>query len=157
MRSGGRLWDYSDANPHSRTVTDALPVIAVPTTAGTGSEVTSLAVFHHRGGGACGELPLKATAYGPALAPRIALVDPELAVGSPAGATAASAADALGHALEAFICRRANPISSLLAGARRGWCFRSCPVPWRLPTIPNREKGLPWRQRLPALRSTRRE
>ncbi len=114
-RMGGRVWDYTDANRQARPVTDALPLVAVPTTAGTGSEVTSAAVFQHRGVGSRPELPLKATAIGPALVPRVALVDPELAVGTPPALTAACGADALGHAIEAFISRQANPMASTLA------------------------------------------
>ncbi len=91
-------------------VADALPIVAVPTTAGTGSEVTRVAVFS-----AQGELPRKIPIQGPALSPRIALVDPDLAAGTPPGLTAASGADALGHAIEAFLSRQANPLTSLLA------------------------------------------
>jgi alcohol dehydrogenase len=62
------------------------------------------------------EVALKASISGPAVAPKAAVVDPALAVGSPPPLTAACGADALGHAIESCMSRRANPISSALAG-----------------------------------------
>jgi alcohol dehydrogenase class IV len=109
-RLGGSLWDYAHINPQSRPITAALPLVAVPTTAGTGSEVTAVAVFTHH------HPPLKVSILGPALYPKVALIDPDLALGSPAQITAACGADALGHAIEACLSRRANPFSSALAG-----------------------------------------
>ncbi len=115
-QSGGDLWDYTGANPDSRPVTAALPVIAVPTTAGTGTEVSPIAVFTHPDVGTLSKHPIKASISSPLICPRVALVDPELAVGSPRGLTAACGADALGHAIEACMSRRANPVSWALAG-----------------------------------------
>ena len=57
---------------------------------------------------------------GPAVYPKVALVDPDLTVGSPAPLTAACGADALGHAIEACMSRTTNPISSTLAGRAVG-------------------------------------
>ena len=114
-RTEGRLWDYTDANPQSRPLAEALPLVAVPTTAGTGSEVSSVAVLTYHGVGPRPEWPLKAAVYGPAIVPRVALVDPDLAAGSPPLLTAACGADALGHAIESITSRRANPIASTLA------------------------------------------
>lgn len=119
-RLGGSLWDYTDANPQSRGVDDALPLVAVPTTAGTGSEVTAVAVFTHHGVGSEPDCPIKATIAGPAIAPAVAIVDPGLTVGTPPAVTAACGADALGHAVEASMSRRANPVASLLAGRAVG-------------------------------------
>ena len=116
VRMGGTLWDYTGANPDARPITEALPLVAVPTTAGTGTEVSAVAVFTHHGVASAPGMPLKASVSGPAVRPKVALVDPDLAVGSPPGLTAACAADALGHAIEACMSRRANPISSTLAG-----------------------------------------
>lgn len=119
-RMGGSLWDYTGANKSSRPITDAVPLVAVPTTAGTGSEVTAVAVFTHHGVSSVAEMPLKASVSGPAVRPVVALVDPDLTVGSPPALTAACGADALGHAIEACISRRANPVSSTLAGRAVG-------------------------------------
>ena len=115
-RMGGNLWDYAGANPDSQPITDALPLVAVPTTAGTGTEVTSVAVFTHHGVGSTPDVPLKASVAGPSIRPEVALVDPDLTVGSPPRLTAACGADALGHAIEACMSRRANPFSTALAG-----------------------------------------
>ncbi len=115
VKMGGRLWDYTGANQQSRPITESLPLVAVPTTAGTGTEATAVAVFTHHGVGAMPEYPLKASVSGPAVRPKVALVDPELMVGSPRRLTAACGADALGHAIEACMSRRANPVSSALA------------------------------------------
>jgi alcohol dehydrogenase class IV len=160
-RLGGNLWDYAQVNPQSRPITAALPVVAVPTTAGTGSEVSAVAVFTHHvtpgghagctvtpgghagctvtpgghagctvspgghagctvsPGGHAGlewETPRKLSILGPALYPKVALIDPDLALGSPPQITAACGADALAHAIEACLSRRANPFSSALAG-----------------------------------------
>ena len=119
-RMGGNLWDYTSANPESRPITEALPLVAVPTTAGTGTEVTAVAVFTHHGVSSIADMPLKASVSGPAIRPAVALVDPDLTVGSPPALTAACGADALGHAIEACLSRRANPVSSLLAGRAVG-------------------------------------
>lgn len=86
-----------------------LPVIAVPATAGTGSEVTSVAVLsdHSRG--------VKAPLAAPALYPAAALVDPELTFTAPAPLVAASGLDALSHAVEAYWGRGHNPVCDALA------------------------------------------
>lgn len=115
VRSGGSLWDYTRANPRARPAADALPILAVPTTSGTGSEVTQVAVFTHYGRSSLPESALKAPIVGPALVPKVALVDPGLSAGAPPGLTAACGVDALGHAVEAWTSRRANPISAALA------------------------------------------
>jgi alcohol dehydrogenase class IV len=80
---------------------EPLPVIAVPTTAGTGSEVTSTSVFANTRGD-------KVWAWGPQLKPRLALLDPELSRTVPPAVTAATGLDALVHAIEACTNRRRN-------------------------------------------------
>jgi alcohol dehydrogenase len=87
----------------------ALPVIAVPTTAGTGSEVTSFAVIWDQARGR------KLSLDRPDLFPEVALVDPDLTLGAPAPLAVATGLDALSHALESLWNRNANPISSSLA------------------------------------------
>ena len=71
-----------------------LPIIAVPTTAGTGSEVTRVSVFSNAE-------KVKVWAWGEELKPHVAILDPELTVGVPAPITAATGLDALVHAIEA--------------------------------------------------------
>ncbi|MGH6932999.1 MAG: iron-containing alcohol dehydrogenase [Dongiaceae bacterium] len=84
--------------------TDGLPVICVPTTAGTGSETTRVSVFSN----AKGE---KVWAWGDPLRASLALLDPQLTVGLPPHLTAATGVDALVHAIEACTIRRANPLN----------------------------------------------
>ena len=88
-----------------------LPLIALPTTAGTGSEVTSWASVWD------GKAGKKYSLAHPRLIPEQALVDPELMVAMPRGLTINTGLDALSHALEAIWNRNANPISSDLAVA----------------------------------------
>jgi alcohol dehydrogenase class IV len=78
-----------------------LPVIAVPTTAGTGSEATSISVFADAEG-------MKVWAWGPALKPSVAILDPELSLTLPPGVTAGTGLDALVHAIEAATNKHRN-------------------------------------------------
>lgn len=92
-----------------------LPFLAVPTTAGTGAEVTRNAVLaspSHR---------LKASLRHASMLPALALVDPELAIACPPSVTAASGMDALTQCLEAFVSCRAQPLTDALCreGIRR--------------------------------------
>ncbi|MFN8222101.1 MAG: hydroxyacid-oxoacid transhydrogenase [Gaiellales bacterium] len=95
---GGKVRDYVNA-PLGRALAPPgplLPLLAVPTTAGTGSEVTAVAVL---------DLPDERVKTGiahPLLRPLVALCDPELTAGVPAAVTAATGIDALLHAAEAF-------------------------------------------------------
>lgn len=103
---GGSLHDYQGYN-----LIDAplVPMIAVPTTAGTGSEVTPFAVIRDD------EQQIKMTFASPFLAPDLAVLDPEMTRGLPPGLTAATGMDALTHAIEAFVSTQANLISDSLA------------------------------------------
>lgn len=123
--ASGDLWDYTTAVGEPRPIVEALPVVAVPTTAGTGSEVSPVAVFTFHGIGEHPETPLKGSISSPILVPRVALVDPDLTLGSPPELTARCGADALGHAIEARISRRADPISSMLACRAVGLIYRN--------------------------------
>ncbi len=101
-----RLEDYVgvDQVPHK-----GLPLIAVPTTAGTGSEVTAIAIFANE------KLNVKQGVVSPHLIPNIALVDPELTYSCPTGVTAASGMDALIHNIEAYISVNATMHTDPLA------------------------------------------
>ena len=92
-----------------------MPCVAVPTTAGTGAEVTANAVLASPAHG------VKASLRSPLMIPRVALVDPELTVSCPPPVTAASGLDALTQCLEPFVSVRANPLTDGLAreGLRR--------------------------------------
>jgi alcohol dehydrogenase class IV len=84
-----------------------LPCVAVPTTAGTGSEVTRNSVLS--GGG------VKASLRSPLMLPKVAVVDPDLLVGLPNATIAASGMDALSQLIEPLLSQRANPFSDALA------------------------------------------
>lgn len=86
-----------------------LPTILVPTTAGTGSEVTPISILSDH------SEKLKKGIVSPYLLPAAAIVDAELTVGVPQAVTAASGMDALLHAVEAFTSRNASPMSDLFA------------------------------------------
>ncbi len=85
-----------------------LPFIAVPTTAGTGSEVTRNAVLGSP------EHGIKASLRSPLMLPRVALVDPELIYGLPPAVTAFTGLDALTQLIEPYVSARANPIVDAL-------------------------------------------
>ena len=120
VRMGGCPWDYTLANRHRRPADEALPLVAVPTTAGTGAEVTSLAVLTHDGVGTSPGVPLKAVLAGAALLPKAAVVDPDLSQRCPARLTAGCGADTLAHGIEACMSRRSNPIGSALGAEAVG-------------------------------------
>lgn len=114
--NGGDPLDYLEVVGRGRPITaPAVPCVAVPTTAGTGAEVTANAVL------ASPEHQVKASLRSPLLLPRVALVDPLLAVGAPRPVTAASGMDALTQCLEPYVSVRAQPVTDALAreGLRR--------------------------------------
>ncbi|HYL80640.1 MAG TPA: iron-containing alcohol dehydrogenase, partial [Candidatus Acidoferrum sp.] len=102
-----------DPTPYQRfgtkTVPGCVPVIAIPTTAGTGSEVTSVCVFTSQRTGH--KLPIRH----PSLLPKIALVDPRLMLSMPPKVTMATGIDALSHATECFTQVREHPFSDTLS------------------------------------------
>ena len=86
-----------------------LPLILIPTTAGTGSEVTHIAILSDE------QEHLKKGIVSAKLFPAIAIVDPELTLGVPKSVTAASGMDAMLHAVEAFTSKNANGVTDTLA------------------------------------------
>ena len=99
----------------------ALPLVAVPTTAGTGSEVTGVAVLTDE------EKGVKAPLGHRNLYPALALIDAELTVSLPPAVTAATGLDALSHALEAFWSKNHQPVCDALALAAARLCFEWLP------------------------------
>ena len=89
-------------------VEPSLPCIAVPTTAGTGAEVTRNAVI------AVPEQRVKVSLRSPYLLPRLALVDPELTLSLPPALTASTGMDALTQVLEPFVCNAPSPLTDAL-------------------------------------------
>jgi len=106
MTNGGRLADYDGTN---KVVKDLPPVVAIPTTAGTGSEVTANAALTRSGD------HYKMSLRSPRLLPKLAIVDPLLLRTLPRSVAAASGLDALTHAIEGFLSVRASPLSDFFA------------------------------------------
>lgn len=108
LSHGGQPQDYYG---ELKVPGPVLPLIALPTTAGTGSEVTPVAVLSDAG------RSLKVGISSPHLIPTVAICDPDLTLTCPAGLTAIAGADALTHAIEAFTARR-RPVTDLLTQER---------------------------------------
>jgi len=106
LAHGGNGQDYLGVN---RVPEPGIPIFALPTTAGTGSEVTMIAVFGDP------EKEVKSAIVSPCLLARLALVDPSLTYGCPAKVTAASGMDALVHVIECYTGVKANDFSDALA------------------------------------------
>jgi len=104
--NGGRMRDYKVPNP---IPVDGLPLVAIPTTAGTGSEVTRFTVITDT------ETDEKMLIAGLGVVPRAAIVDYELTLTCPFRLTADTGIDTLTHAIEAYVSRRANPYSDSMA------------------------------------------
>lgn len=103
---GGSITDYEGAH---KIPDDIIPLIAIPTTAGTGSEVTAFSVItdHSR--------QYKLTVFSYKILPTYAILDADLITTVPAGVAAACGMDALIHALEAYISTAASPFSDAMA------------------------------------------
>ncbi len=106
LTNGGQMRDYWHTHAATKPL---LPLIAIPTTAGTGSECQSYALIadeatHQKM--ACGDSKAMA---------RIALLDPTLTVTQPRRVTACTGLDAIGHAVETFVTIKRNPVSHLFA------------------------------------------
>lgn len=103
--STGKLTDYRGQVPEK----EIPPVAAIPTTAGTGSEVTKFTIITDE------EKNVKMLLKGDCLIPRIAIVDPAFTADMPKSITAATGLDALTHAVEAYTSARATPLTDALA------------------------------------------
>lgn len=103
---GGSIKDYEGAGKVPGKI---IPLIAIPTTAGTGSEVTAFTVItdHTRN--------YKLTVFSYELIPRYALLDTELIMSLPESVAAATGIDALVHAIEAYLSKAASPFSDSMA------------------------------------------
>jgi alcohol dehydrogenase class IV len=113
ITNGGTALDYMEVVGYGKKIDrPALPWIAVPTTAGTGAEVTRNAVV------GSAEHKFKASIRSELLLPRLVVIDPELATGVPRQVTAASGMDALCQCIESFVSKNASPVTDALA--RRG-------------------------------------
>ena len=105
------MWDLEDIGDNfKRADTSRLvPVIAIPTTAGTGSELGRSSVITHEAD------KRKVIVFHPKMMPNVVIMDPELTTGLPAHITAATGMDALSHALEAFCAPSFHPMAEGVA------------------------------------------
>jgi alcohol dehydrogenase len=125
LTNGGRMQDYWGVGKATRPM---LPMIAIPTTAGTGSECQSFALIadeatHQKM--ACGD---------PKAAARAAILDPSLTLSQPASVTACTGIDALAHALETAVTKRRNAISALYSKEAFRLIVHSLPIVLRDPS-----------------------
>jgi alcohol dehydrogenase class IV len=114
--NGGDPLDYLEVIGRGQPLTKpSIPFVAVPTTAGTGSEVTRNAVLGSP------EAQVKASLRSPLMLARLAIVDPDLLAGAPAAVLSSSGLDALSQLVEPYLSARANPFTDALAreGIRR--------------------------------------
>jgi len=102
----GKMSDFAGANKIPRP---GAPLISIPTTAGTGSEVTQFTIITDS------TRDVKMLIASPNIMPKVALVDPLMTLQMPQGITAATGLDALTHAIEAFVSVKAQPITDTLA------------------------------------------
>ena len=110
LTNGGQMRDY---HGYGKAREPMLPMIGIPTTAGTGSEAQTYALISDA------ETHVKFACGDPRLAFRIALLDPALTISQPQGVTATTGFDAIAHAVETFVSTKRNPLSELLS--REAW------------------------------------
>ena len=116
LTNTGELLDYLEIIGQGKTLLKrSAPFIAVPTTAGTGAEVTRNAVL------AAPEHRVKVSLRSPHMLPRLAVIDPELTCDLPPALTASTGLDALTQLIEPYVCLRANPMTDgfCVAGIQR--------------------------------------
>ncbi|MFQ6066436.1 MAG: iron-containing alcohol dehydrogenase family protein [bacterium] len=106
VRQSGTIWEYHAGKPIER---EGLPFVAVPTTAGTGAEVTNNSVLTDK------KVLIKKSIRSPYMIAKVALVDPELTLSLSSRVTAYTGMDAFTQALESFVSRSSNPIADALA------------------------------------------
>ena len=114
LTNGGRMHDYKGIGKATR---EMLPMIAVPTTSGTGSEAQSFAVI------ADSKTHMKMPCGDAKAACRVAILDPELTVTMPRAVAAATGIDAMTHAIESYVTKKRNPMSQMFA--RQAWALLS--------------------------------
>lgn len=106
LTNTGGLEDYLEVVGHGKPLTQSpVPYIAIPTTAGTGAEVTQNAVL------SVPEHQVKVSLRGPLISPRLAVVDPVLTHSMPPSITASTGLDALTQLMEAYVSNKANPLT----------------------------------------------
>jgi alcohol dehydrogenase len=118
----GKIEDYEGKGKYK---TPPLPVVAIPTTCGTASEVTWVSVITHTG------RKFKMSIKGPLMFPAVALVDPDLLKTLPPALVASTGMDALTHAIEAYTVKPANFMTDIFARASLFHVFASIEAAYR--------------------------
>jgi alcohol dehydrogenase len=124
LTNGGQMSDYWGIGKATKPM---LPLIAVPTTAGTGSECQSAALIADE------HTHQKMACLDPKAAPRVALLDPELTLSLPPRVTAVTGIDALAHAVESAVTTKRTPISGVYAQEAFRLCASGFPRVWQQP------------------------
>lgn len=124
LTNGGHMRDYWGVGKAAKPM---LPLIAIPTTSGTGSECQSAALIADE------VTHVKMACLDPKAAARVALLDPLLTLSQPARVTACTGLDALSHALESAVCLRSNAVSLMFARESFALCFPALPQVLREP------------------------
>jgi len=120
---GGDLWRF--AYPRSLEVQaerSSVPIIAIPTTAGTGAEVEASSIITNEA------IPVKAGIVNLSMMPRVVIADPELTIGLPANLTAWTGMDALSHNLEALLVRQFHPMADAIGAVGVKMCHDWLPI-----------------------------
>src|SRR5262245_45204996 len=118
LSNGGRMQDYWGVGKASKPM---LPFIAIPTTAGTGSECQSAALIVDE------RTHQKMACLDPKAAARVAVLDPALTLSQPERVAACSGLDAIAHAVETAVAKRRNPLSLMYSREAFKLCVRSLP------------------------------
>src|SRR5438445_193390 len=118
LTNGGRVQDYWGVGKASRPM---LPLIAIPTTAGTGSECQCAALIVDE------QTHQKMACLDPKAAARIAILDPDLTLSQPTKVTACTGVDAISHAVETAVTNKRNPLSLMYSHAAFKLCVKSLP------------------------------
>ena len=129
LANEGKLIDYLEVVGSGKPLTKpSLPFIAIPTTAGTGSEVTRNAVL------ASAEHRVKVSLRSTFMLPKVALVDPELTYDLPPALTASTGMDALTQLIEPYVCSRANPMVDALCLEGIRLAAQALPIAFDIPS-----------------------
>jgi len=126
LTNPGDVLDYVEVIGSGRPIAHApMPCVAIPTTAGTGSEATRNSVLASR------EHRVKVSLRSPLMLPRVAIVDPALSSDLPPAVTATTGLDALTQLIEGYVSRRASAMTDALALAGIRYAAAALPAAWR--------------------------
>jgi alcohol dehydrogenase class IV len=128
LNNPGPILDYLEVIGQGKPLTQApVPMVAIPTTAGAGAEVTRNAVITSH------QHQVKVSLRSPLMLPRLAIVDPELTLDLPAELTASTGMDALTQLIEPYVSARANPMTDLICVSGIHGAARALPLAYKNP------------------------